>query len=152
MADVLIRPTQPGDAEILFANLRDSDRAECEAYGEDVLELIRSSVARSTLCWTGFVRGALGAVIGVTQLAGAPGFGVPWMLGTPVLDTNSRVLVRLTPYYIDLMLAAYPHLTNFVHAKNTTSVRWLRTLGFTLHGAEPFGPFNEPFHRFERHA
>lgn len=152
MADALIRPTAPGDAEILFANLRASDRTECEAYGVDILEMIRSSIARSTLCWTGFAEGKLGAVLGVTPLGNTPGIGVPWMLGTPVLDANQRVLVRLTPHYIGRMLAAYPHLTNFVHAKNTTSVQWLRRLGFTLHEAEPFGPYGEPFHRFERHA
>lgn len=152
MVDVLIRPTEPGDVDILFANLRDSDRIECEAYGEDIHELIRSSVARSLLCWTGLADGELGAVMGVTAHDTLAGIGTPWMLGTPVLDRHSRILVRKTPEYIARMLAAFPHLTNFVHAKNTTSVRWLRRLGFTLHEAEPFGPFGEPFHRFERHA
>lgn len=150
MADVLIRPTASGDVEILHANLRPSDRDECAAYGTDPLEMIRSSVARSVLCWTGFVDGELAAVIGVTPLTAT--VGVPWMLGTTVLDRHARVLVRRTPEYIDRMLAAFPHLLNYVHAKNTTSVRWLRRLGFTLSAPEPFGPLGEPFHRFERHA
>jgi hypothetical protein len=152
VAKILIRPTEPGDAEILFANLRTSDRIECEAYGEDIFELIRSSIKRSMLCWTGLADGELGAVMGVTPIDTLSGIGCPWMLGTPVLDAHQRVLVRRTPHYIGHMLAAFPHLTNFVHAKNTTSVRWLRRLGFTLHEAEPYGPYGEPFHRFERHA
>lgn len=150
MVDVLIRPTETGDAETLFANLRASDRDECAAYGGDTLEMIRSSVARSVLCWTGIVDGELAAIIGVTRLTDT--VGVPWMLGTPVLDRHARVLVRRTPEYIARMLAAFPYLLNYVHAKNTTSVRWLRRLGFTLSAPEPFGPFSEPFHRFERHA
>lgn len=152
MADVVVRATVPGDVDILFANLRTSDRIECAAYGDDVLALIRSSVARSLLCWTGVVDGELAAIIGVTPLDVLNGVGVPWMLGTTVLDRHSRILVRRTPEYIARMLAAFPHLVNYVHAKNTTSVRWLRRLGFTLHEAEPFGPFGEPFHRFERRA
>jgi hypothetical protein len=43
-------------------------------------------------------------------------------------------------------------LVNFVHAENTTSVRWLRRLGFTVHEAQAFGALGEPFHPFEMRA
>lgn len=153
MADVLIRPTQPGDAEELFAHLRQADLAECQAYGrDDILAGIKTSVQRSMLCWTGFVDGQLAAIIGVAPVSVAGGIGSPWMLGTPVLDRHQRVLVRKTPHYIARMLNAFPHLVNFVHAKNTTSVRWLRRLGFTLHEAVPFGARGELFHPFEMRA
>ncbi len=153
MADVLIRPTQPGDAAELAANLRRSDLAECQAYGRpDIAAGIISSANRSMLCWTGFVDGELAAIIGVAPINVMSGIGSPWMLGTPVLDQHSRVLVRRTPEYIAKMLNAFPHLVNFVHAKNTTSVRWLRRLGFTLHAAQPYGALGEPFHPFEMRA
>jgi hypothetical protein len=74
------------------------------------------------------------------------------MLGTPVLNASSRILVRKTPEYIAQMLKAFPHLVNFVHAENTTSVRWLRRLGFTVHEAQAFGALGEPFHPFEMRA
>jgi hypothetical protein len=153
VADVLIRPTEPGDAAELFANLRPSDLAECQAYGRgDIAAGIASSVNRSMLCWTGLVDGELAAIIGVAPINMLTGIGSPWMLGTPVLDTHSRVLVRRTPEYIAKMLNAFPHLVNFVHANNTTSVRWLRRLGFTLHAAQPYGALGEPFHPFEMRA
>lgn len=153
MADVLIRPTQPGDAAELAANLRPSDLAECRAYGRpDIAAGIISSANRSMLCWTGLVDGELAAIIGVAPISVMSGIGSPWMLGTPVLDRHSRVLVRRTPEYIAKMLNAFPHLVNFVHAKNTTSVRWLRRLGFTLHAAQPYGALGEPFHPFEMRA
>lgn len=153
MAEVLIRPTEPGDAAELFANLRPSDLAECQAYGRgDIAEGIASSVNRSVLCWTGLVDGELAAIIGVAPINMLTGIGSPWMLGTPVLDRHQRVLVRRTPEYIAKMLNAFPHLVNFVHTNNTTSVRWLRRLGFTLHAAQPFGALGEPFHRFEMRA
>lgn len=153
MADVLIRPTEPGDAARLFANLRTSDLAECRAYGHpDIAASIASCVDRSVLCWTGLVDGELAAIIGVAPVNMLTGVGSPWMLGTPVLDRHQRVLVRMTPEYISRMLKAFPHLVNYVHAKNTTSVRWLRRLGFTLHEAVPYGPLGEPFHPFEMRA
>jgi hypothetical protein len=153
VADVLIRPTEPGDAAQLFANLRASDLAECQAYGRPGIAAgIASSVNRSALCWTGLVDGELAAIIGVAPVNMLTGIGSPWMLGTPVLDEHSRILVRRTPEYIARMLKAFPHLVNFVHAKNTTSVRWLRRLGFTLHEAVPYGPLGEPFHPFEMRA
>lgn len=74
------------------------------------------------------------------------------MLGTPALDRHSRVLVKATPYYINRMLDAFPHLINCVHTKNHTSVRWLRRLGFTLHEAIPYGAPGEMFYPFEMRA
>lgn len=153
MAEILIRPTQPGDAAELFKNLRPSDLAECEAYGRgDILAGIEASVARSVLCWSAFADGELACIIGVGLVNVMAGIGSPWMLGTPVLDQHSRVLVRMTPEYIAKMLNAFPHLVNFVHAKNRTSVRWLRRLGFTLHEAVPYGARGELFHPFEMKA
>jgi hypothetical protein len=104
------------------------------------------------LCWSGFVDGELAAILGVAPINMLTGIGSPWMLGTPVLDRHQRVLVRSTPEYIGRMLKAFPHLVNFVHAQNTTSVRWLRRLGFSLDEAAPFGALGEPFHRFEMRA
>lgn len=153
MAEILIRPTQPGDVEELIANLRESDRAECEAYGRpSIAPGIEASVRRSLLCWTGTADGRVGAIMGVSPVDVLAGVGSPWMLGTPLLNRHSRVLVRMTPEYIARMLKAFPHLVNFVHAKNTTSVRWLRRLGFTLHNPVPYGALGELFHPFEMRA
>ena len=153
MVDVHIRPTEPGDAAILATQLRPQDLAECRAYGrEDIASGVEASARRSLLCWSAFIDGDLAAILGVAPLDIVNGLGSPWMLGTPVLDRHQRILVRSTPEYIGKMLKAFPHLVNFVHAKNTTSVRWLHRLGFTLHAAQPLGPLGEPFHRFEMRA
>lgn len=153
MADVLIRPTEPGDARTLYENLRLSDFAECLAYGKpDMLAGIEDSVRRSPMCWTAFIDGELAAILGCGVISLMGGVGSPWMLGTPVLDRHSRVLVRETPVYIGRMLNAFPHLLNYVHTDNVTSKRWLRRLGFTLHKAVPYGARGELFHPFEMRA
>lgn len=133
--------------------MRASDVAEVNAYGHtDLTWACERSVGQSVLCWTGLVDGELAAIIGVAPVSLVSGIGSPWMLGTEVLDAHSRVLVRKTPEYIATMQKAFPHLVNFVHARNATSVRWLRRLGFTLHEPAPFGALGEPFHRFEMRA
>jgi hypothetical protein len=153
VADVLIRPSEPGDAVQLHANLRPADRAECDAYGHDDLAAsLESNIRRSVLCWTGLVDGELAAVIGVTPINLLAGVGSPWMLGTPVLDRHQRVLIRRTPDYIASMLQVFPHLVNFVHARNLTSVRWLARLGFAVYPPVPYGPRGELFHPFEMRA
>jgi hypothetical protein len=151
--EVVIRPATAGDARTLYKNLREADRQECEAYGpHDIAGMIERSVRRSDPCWAALADGQLGCIIGAAPLSLLGGLGSPWMLGTPVLDRHSRILMRAAPRYISVMLQAYPHLVNFVHAKNSTSVHWLRRLGFTLHAAEPYGPLGEPFHKFEMKA
>ena len=153
MADVVIRPTEPGDAAELFTHLRPADLAECRAYGRiDIRAGIEDNVRRSTLCWTGLVDGELAAILGVAPINMLTGIGSPWMLATPVLDRHQRVLVKETPKYINRMLNTFPHLFNFVHERNTTSVRWLRRLGFVLHEPIPFGALGEPFRPFEMRA
>ena len=153
MADIVIRATEPGDAALLAANMRASDVDEVHACGHiDLLWVVERSVARSLLCWSAFADGQLACIIGCAPVSITGGIGSPWMLGTPVVDVNRRVLVRRTPHYIGRMLQAFPHLLNFVHAENRTSVRWLKSLGFTLHEAAPFGMLGEAFHRFELRA
>ncbi len=148
-----IRPTRPEDVEALIANLRESDLIECIAYGRDDIPAgIRSSVNRSVLCWTGLADGEVASIMGCTPLNMLAGIGSPWMLGTPLLDRHSRVLVRETPAYIARMLSIFPHLFNLVHVENTTSVRWLRRVGFTLHAPVPYGEMGEMFHPFEMKA
>jgi hypothetical protein len=129
--------------------MRASDTAEVAACGLTSAQAAQIGVTRSVLCWSAFADGELGCIIGCAPLSVLGGLGSPWMLGTPVLDKHSRVLVRRTPRYIAEMLKAFPHLVNHVHADNKTSVRWLRQVGFSIGKAEPFGTLGEPFHRFE---
>ena len=151
MAEVTIFRARLADADELYANLRPADRAECEAYGKPSVQGgLRESIADSLHCWTARREGKLMAVFGVGEIT--QDVGSPWMLGTPVLDKHPRILQRLAPEYVQIMLGIYPHLLNFVHAKNTRSIRWLKRLGFRLHDPELYGTRGELFHRFEMHA
>ena len=148
---VSVRLSVPADAQPLAKHLRAGDRAEIAAYGGnlDPVRAIETSIRSSYLCWTFEVDDQVACVLGVSAVSALGGIGCPWMLGTDAVPRHRRILTQLAPGYIRRMLAAFPHLVNHVHAGNTTSVRWLRRLGFTVHPPVPFGTAGELFHPFE---
>lgn len=150
-AAVELREYRPGDGFILACNLRDQDRAELDACGHPChYHAVRESVRRSQWVRTATVDGRVAAIVGLS--AGgtllAP-FGIPWMLGTPLVPAHRRTLARLAPRYIHGMLQQYPVLRNLVHADNTVAVQWLRHVGFTLGETIHHPVTGAPFHLFE---
>jgi hypothetical protein len=147
-----IGPPQPGDATELAANLRDQDRAECEAVGiTDFQAAIELSIQHSALVWAARVDGELACIFGVAARGTIlTPTGVVWMLGTPAVPKHRRILARQAPLYISQMLEAFPYLMNQVHAKNTVATSWLRKMGFVLQPPHPVPPHGELFHLFEK--
>ena len=60
------------------------------------------------------------------------------------------LFVRMSKACLDRQLEIFPHVVNFVDARDRLPVRWLKWLGFEL-DPEPVanGPFGTPFYRFE---
>jgi hypothetical protein len=142
-----VRPVRPQDVAQLATELRPSDAAEILATGyQDIHAALMGAVTASVMCWSWFVDDELACIMGVGPFGDS---GAPWMIGTSVCEKHARILITRPPEYIAKMLKAFPHLVNYVHAKNTTSVRWLKCLGFTIHEAAPYGPTGEAFHKFE---
>ena len=148
--EVTRRWAQREDVDELIANLREADRQELLAGDGDPAAAVVRSVRDSTWALALRVDGKLACIFGVAPLDGLLGRrGSPWMLGTPVIDRNPRVLIDMSPAYLDTMLGQYPHLINRVDARNRRSIRWLKWLGFTLHPAQMFPGHTHPFHLFE---
>lgn len=147
---VEVRDAAPGDADLLFANLRPADLAEGEALAGRgrVREAIDRSIADSTHCWTAWAGADLMCMFGVAPVSLLSDDGVPWMLGTPVVARERRALTRLARPYIARMLAAHPRLVNVVDARNVAAMRFLRHVGFQLLPAQPLGVAGLPFHPF----
>ncbi|MGU3629837.1 hypothetical protein [Comamonas sp. C24C] len=153
MDDLLFRMAVPADAGRLVSDMREADRAEVEACsGPDVLAAISASIARTGEPFAVESDGQLLAVGGVVPISLLSGQGSPWLLGTTALDLFPGRLTRGAKTYLSRMQTEYPHLLNYVDARNVRSVRWLRRLGFTVHPAEPYGIAGLPFHLFEMRA
>lgn len=154
MADVLVRPPRRADIAALVADMRAGDAAELAAsHPGDPHEALRHALAISPHRWALDVDGKLALLGGVAVVSLLDGVGSPWLLGTNVLNTKGGVLTRVCLAYRDLALGLFPTLVNYVDARNTTSIRWLRRLGFALAADPvPYGPRRMPFYRFELRA
>lgn len=136
---VEFRPPSPADVQHLAANMRQQDVDEVLAAGHtDLRAVIEDGIKRSPMCWAAFVDGELACIFGCAPLGTLLNpVGVPWLLGTDVIQRHRRIFVRQSRPYIARMLASFTHLINAVHAENTVAVRWLRSVGFTLAPAAP---------------
>jgi ribosomal protein S18 acetylase RimI-like enzyme len=150
-----VREPTPADCAELLANLRPADRDELEAtIGEDTdkLAALEYCVARSSHAWVLTIDGRVGMLSGLVPVSTLLGGdeAQPWMMGTTLMAQRPGVLTRISARYLRVMKGCYPRLANYVDARNTTSIAWLRRLGFTVHAdTVPIGPRGLPFHLFE---
>lgn len=152
MAKIELRQPTVDDLKYITRHMRAADRAECIASGQDPFTAIAISAAMSTHCVAAIVDDVPACAFGIVPVSIIGGQGCIWLLGTDAVEKHRRALLRGMHGYIPQMLRAYPHVFNRVHARNETAVKWLRRVGFTLHPAEPHGPYGEDFHPFEMRA
>jgi len=131
-------------------NLREADRREVWLSDRlSPLEAVRQS-------WQASLDHECHAVIddgGVpVALCGVCEGGVIWLLCTDGLlatAANRRQFIREGQGWVGRCLQRYGPLSNWVFAKNMGSIRWLKSLGFTVHPPAQFGPSCALFCRFE---
>ena len=146
----------PTDQEVaeLARCLRASDRHEAKAsHGLTAAEAVRISWGGSLARWG--IEGDDGDLVGVCGVCPDAGAGEVWLLGTDaLLATRSHRLqfVRSGRQWVDHLLGDWRLLHNWVFATNRDSVAWLRFLGFTVHPAQPHGPYAQLFRYFHRSA
>lgn len=154
-ARAYFREIQAGDITHVAEHMREPDREEIFAMLGPVglKDMLARAVLLSDQCWTWAApdREPI-AIFGVAPTSLLEGVGAPWLLGTDRVLDYPGVLVREGRSYVARMLARYPHLENFVDARNERSVRWLERLGFKVYPAAPMGVAGLPFHRFEMSA
>jgi hypothetical protein len=139
--------------EAMAGRFRPADIAEVWAVSHKSPEqAILDGIPLSPLCWTVLIDGVPVAVLGVSTASLLGGLGHPWMLGTTDLDHHAYQLVRKARPIVAVMLGTFGHLVNFVDARNTKAIAWLKRLGFRFSEAEPYGVDGLPFYRFEMEA
>ena len=142
----------PTDEHIqsLALNMSKADVDEIWAAGRKTpLEALEQSVSASPEPYVGLHEDQALCMFGVAELSILDNKGIPWMLSSDELKDHARPFLRGSRMYIDLMKEKYPFMVNFVDARNRAAIRWLRWLHFKLLPAEPLGPDQMLFHRFE---
>ncbi len=135
----------------LANNMARADREECEAVGMGPFKALSESLERSAAAWTGMVGDSRPVcMFGVTPMDILAGVGSPWLLGTEELQKYAVTFLKLNRQYLAKMLDLFPHLVNYVDARHTRAIRWLKWLGFRFDPEPvPYGIWKMPFYRFE---
>ncbi len=146
---VEIVPAEASHALAMVGRFRPADIAELWAVAHRSPEAcILDGLQRSPMAWTALFDGVPVAVFGVSTGAMLSGIGHPWMVGTTDLDSHGYLLVKRGRPMVAQMRSLFGHLVNFVDARNTKAIGWLKRMGFQFHEAQPHGADGLPFYRF----
>lgn len=150
------RPSVPQDAHLLAPRLRKEDVEEIRAAsGNEPLQALLNGILEGTECWTIIGNGdeVLG-LFGVNHMPEyGPGQACVWMLAADGLPSIRAEFFKQTPEWIAHFHTRFPVLWNYIDARQTMHIRWLKRLGFRfIKQHEAYGHEQRPFYQFVRHA
>lgn len=153
MMDLQIVPAEVSHLEAMAGRWRQADIDELWAAGHHTPEeCVKVGIEHSPMAWTAFLDGVPVAVFGVSTPPLLSSTGIPWMVGTVELDRHGSLLLKQGREKVGLMLTQFKRLMNFVDARNTKAIRWLKRLGFKFGEAQPYGAEGLPFYLFTMEA
>jgi len=122
-------PADQQSLEHIAQNMRQADIEEILASSYmDPLTSLMWSKAISDYCSIMKINGTPIAVFGLVRDNALCGDGSPWLLGTNEIDRHPKSYLKASKQIVAEMLKVCPKLSNYVHAKNEASVRYLRKL------------------------
>ncbi len=134
---IRIVPVEAWHVEYVASHMRADDvREVLELGGFSPFEALEESLAHDGVRYTALFDDDPAAIFGVVHPSLLAAVGIPWLLGTPLLERHWRAFAKASRDVMDELKARYPVKTTVTHAENTLSVRWLRWLGgpFDIHG------------------
>jgi len=146
-----IVPVTEALVQDLGRNLRAIDKREImEATGLSPRRGLLHSVNTSVTAYAALQGSRVFAIYGCAQSPKRADTGCPWLLGSPLLDTQQRrALITVAPGAIQEMHQMFPRLENYVSAENYLARRWLLWAGFQMvEHVQHYGVQNRPFIRF----
>lgn len=153
MLDEYIVPAAVSHAVELAPRLRKADIDELKAStGGDPLELLVEAVLYPGALSRAFLDPADGSVAGMFGVAPVDEkAGSVWLVSTYAVERYPLRFLRRCKRFLPKLHAYRPLLFNYVDARNTVHLTWLKWLGFSfvaLH--EHFGVERRPFYEIVR--
>lgn len=150
MTKAQVLPVSIDEAEHIASIVRPADYEEITgALGIDLVDGLKVCFGDSLKASKIIVDGQIVAVFGDSVHDAQLGIGVPWLISTiHVEGRNSRAFLKVCKPEVQEMLNRHQLLVNFVDARNTHAIRWLKWLGFKFTEAIPYGHKGLPFHQF----
>ena len=127
-------PANMGHVCELAVNMRDADSLEVQALGYTPYDaLFRSLVLSGGESWTFLVNGRVGAIGGVMNYGLLQRAGIAWVLTGKLVDKHPKAFWRASQAALAGLRTRYGFLTNVVDSRYTSSLSWLKRLGFEIH-------------------
>lgn len=148
--NLYVQPAELEHCLYIAQNMREADRQEVSALsGKDPLDAMIVGYKYSDMPFTIMADDKPAAMFGAGPVQ--PDVGAVWLLGTDLILQNTTRFLRESRFWLDQVSKPYGLMCNFVDARNTVHIRWIKWLGFTfinLH--EKFGVEQRPFYEFVR--
>lgn len=115
----------------------------------DPLHAMRKGIANSSgKAFTALVGDEAICMFGIADGSLLGNTGIPWLIGSKSLDKHAMAFLRDCRKQFAKLASGYDMLFNYVDARNTKAVLWLKWLGFEMDEPAPYGPDKALFHRF----
>ena len=119
------------------------DRDEIEAVGKTPLGALRDCYVRSFRAWTVFDGSCPIFVFGLAYEDWQ--WVTPWAFSTPLVAEHVFEFARCSIRVARKLFSEYPCMRNYVYANHKASIRWLRSMGFSVDSPAPYGPLGSEF-------
>lgn len=147
--DVIVRDSVKADVLPMAKNLRQADIDEIWASHHLLpLEAMMKSYDSSLTCLSACINEEPFAMFGCTPENFISSKGLIWMLATNRIAEVKSEFYKYSRFFVDILLEDYPLLYNYVDARNTRSIIWLKRIGAEIKEAKPHGMDGLPFHYF----
>lgn len=147
--ELIFEAAEPEHIDELLPLLRALDYQEVKAASGDVYTALHNALRLTRYPVTArLTDGRMVAVFGAAAISQLSDTAAIWLLGTDLMRQHPRTVIEATQAFIAQTREHHPRLLNYVDARNRPSIRWLRSLGFTIDPPVPFGVAGLPFHRF----
>jgi len=144
-----IVPATKEHALQLAETMRREDVEEAWAgWHKTPLQALEASLEYTIHPWAALADGRVVCMYGAAQSSVLSFRGFPWLLGSEELPVHFRAFLRGNVKYVSSLKKEFDILENYVDARNTQAIRWLKWLGFELEPEAPYGPEKLDFHKF----
>lgn len=148
---ITMREATVADAIAVSPRLRQADVQEWKAAVGLSPEVALRIGLSSGEAWAMLVDGQVEALLGVSAVANHSYFGLVWMVATDAIFDHRRDLLRMTPEVLTMLHDRFPLLGNYVDARNSKHIAWLKRAGFSLLREVPdYGVEQRPFFEFAK--
>ena len=150
--DKLLTPTTFDDIDYIAPRLRKADIMECKAaLGKEPLSVLYASLTQGDITLT--MRSPDGGRVGLCGVAPSPwdDAGAVWMTATDDIYQHQMAFLRRSKAALEYLSEDYAVLFNYVDARNSAHIKWLKWMGFTfINKHTKYGVEQRPFYEFVR--